>query len=314
MTNLCEDLKYLYRVAGLEGQGISFIFTDNDIKDESFLEYLNNILSSGEIANLFPKDELDEILNELIGVMKKVDPKRPPTLDNLYDFFITRSRANIHVVLCFSPVGEKFRNRALKFPGLISGCTMDYFQKWPTEALIAVSRHFLQNFDIVCTPEVKSHAMIVMAIIQEVVSDTCIEYYDRFRRQAHVTPKSFLSFLDSYKKLYSAKKEHIDMLAERMRNGLIKLVEASEAVDVLKKELEVKNKVIKAITEEAEKVMIVAAAAEEAAGKIKDEVMVQNQKLEVLFEQIIKEKAVAEAMLEAALPALQEAQKALNVS
>lgn len=104
LTNLMDDMKFLYRQSGLIGNGVSFIFTDNEIKDETFLESLNNILSSGEIANLFAKDELDEIQNELIPIMKRKDPKRIPTMDNLYDFFITRSRSNIHVVLCFSPV------------------------------------------------------------------------------------------------------------------------------------------------------------------------------------------------------------------
>lgn len=99
-----DDLRKLYRIAGTSSKGLTFIFTDNEIKDEAFLEYINNVLSVGEVANLFPKDELDDILTTVTPIMKKDDPRRAPTQDNLYDFFISRARNNLHIVLCFSPV------------------------------------------------------------------------------------------------------------------------------------------------------------------------------------------------------------------
>lgn len=104
VPSLLEDLRKLYYAAGTGPKGVSFIFTDNEIKEEAFLEYINNVLSVGEIANLFPKDELDEIMSLVTPLMKKDDPRRPPTHDNLYDYFISRARNNLHLILCFSPV------------------------------------------------------------------------------------------------------------------------------------------------------------------------------------------------------------------
>lgn len=61
-------------------------------------------LSIFQVSNLFARDEMDEILGELVSVMKKEFPKRPPSNENLYEYYLTRVRANLHLSLCFSPV------------------------------------------------------------------------------------------------------------------------------------------------------------------------------------------------------------------
>uniref|UniRef100_A0AAG5D7L6 AAA+ ATPase domain-containing protein n=1 Tax=Anopheles atroparvus TaxID=41427 RepID=A0AAG5D7L6_ANOAO len=312
VNNLLEDLKHLYRVAGVDGQGITFVFTDNEIKDEGFLEYINNVLSSGEIANLFPKDELDQITNELIPVMKRVDPRRIPTQDNLYDFFISRARANLHIVLCFSPVGERFRARSLKFPGLISGCTVDWFQRWPEDALVAVSTHFLRDYHVVCGADVKLRLIEIMAYVQNRVAEVCTEYFERFRRQAHVTPKSFLSFLEGYKKIYRQRHDNIAGLAGRMQTGLVKLIEAAESVDVLRLELAEKEKEIVVANRAAELVLASVTESQRAAEVVKADVLTVKNRADVLVDQIQADASVAEQKLEAARPALEQAEAALK--
>ncbi|XP_066028864.1 dynein axonemal heavy chain 5 isoform X2 [Pocillopora verrucosa] len=312
VSNLMDDLKVLYRTAGHQGKGITFIFTDNEIKDEGFLEYMNNVIASGEVSNLFARDEIDEITQDLISVMKAEYPRRPPTNENLYDYFITRVKNNLHVVLCFSPVGEKFRNRSLKFPGLFSGCTMDWFSRWPKDALIAVASHFLSSFEIVCTAETKLAVVNTMGVIQDNVAEMCVQYFERFRRQTHVTPKSYLSFLGGYKDIYSSQYEAIGLLAQRMNTGLAKLVEASESVAKLSEELVVKEKELAVASKKADVVLQEVTVSATAAEKVKSQVQKVKDKAQAIVDEIAGDKAVAEGKLEAAKPALEEAEAALQ--
>lgn len=49
-------------------------------------------------------------------------------------------RKNLHVVLCFSPVGDGFRKRARAFPALVNCTAIDWFHPWPRGALISGER------------------------------------------------------------------------------------------------------------------------------------------------------------------------------
>lgn len=125
-----EDLKVILRKS-TEGemQGV-FLFTDTQIKKESFLEDINNLLNAGEVPNLFAVDEKQEICEK----MRQIDRQRDRTKQTdgspiaLFNMFIDRCRDQLHVVLAMSPIGDAFRNRLRKFPALVNCCTIDWFQ------------------------------------------------------------------------------------------------------------------------------------------------------------------------------------------
>ena len=312
IANFTEDLKNLFRTTGTTGTGTTFLFTDQDIKEESFLESINNILAGGLLSALFTREEQGEIIAELIPVMKRECPKVQPTPDNVMQWFLERIKNNLHIVMCFSPVGEKFRSRALKFPGLISGCTLNWLQPWPKDALVNVASHFLKDFKIQCADEAKQSLFETMASVQESVSDACVTYFQRFRRTTHVTPKSFLNFIGVYKKVYEKQEHEIGILASRMTAGLDKLGDASEAVEELKKDLALMEKDLKIANNKSEEVLLEVTEKAREAETIKKQVQKSKNEALAIVENIEKDKVIAENALEAARPALEEAEAALN--
>eukprot|EP00798_Chlamydomonas_sp_ICE-L_P031303 gene31303-6451_t len=161
MTNLFEDIKALYKIAGFKGQSVCFIFTDAEVKDEGFLEYINQILMTGEVAGLLPKDELDMIVNDMRPVMKAQAPSVVDSWENLvsgkfideFDMACTKEAkdalkivmAHVHVFVTAAchEYFEKFRRHVYVTPksylAFIQGYKDLYQKKWSTTQELAVS-------------------------------------------------------------------------------------------------------------------------------------------------------------------------------
>ena len=58
INDLKDDLKAMCTKAGTKEEGVMFILTDSQITNERFLVYINDLLASGNIPDLFAPDEV----------------------------------------------------------------------------------------------------------------------------------------------------------------------------------------------------------------------------------------------------------------
>jgi P-loop containing dynein motor region D4 len=85
----------LYLKAGLKNVGIMFLMTDAQVANENFLVLINDMLASGEIPDLFPDDEVENII---AGVRNEVKGAGLlDTRENCWKFFIDRVRRQLKV-------------------------------------------------------------------------------------------------------------------------------------------------------------------------------------------------------------------------
>lgn len=106
---------------------------------------LNDMLNSGWIFDLFPKEEIDGMISGIRNEAKGAGI--PDNIEAIDIFFKDKMRRNMKVCLCHSPVGDLMRNRARKFPGIVNSSIIDWFHPWPEEALISVSKRFTADCD-----------------------------------------------------------------------------------------------------------------------------------------------------------------------
>ncbi|NXT35371.1 DYH3 protein, partial [Pelecanoides urinatrix] len=249
-----EDVKRVMLKAGVGNKNVSFLFCDNQIKDEAFVEDINMLLNTGDVPNIFATDEKAEIVDKMQGAARMENRKIEATPLAMYNFFIERVKKNLHIVLAMSPIGDAFRNRLRMFPSLINCCTIDWFQTWPTDALEMVANKFLEDVEL--EDDIRKEVVSMCKYFQESVRELSISYYTTLRRHNYVTPTSYLELILTFKTLLNSKRQEVDMMRTRYLMGLQKLDFASSQVAEMQKELTALQPELIRTSAETDKMMI----------------------------------------------------------
>ncbi|XP_027444300.2 dynein heavy chain 7, axonemal isoform X2 [Zalophus californianus] len=307
-----EDLKVILRkCAEGEMHGV-FLFTDTQIKRESFLEDVNNLLNAGEVPNLFALDEKQEICDK----MRQLDRQRDKTKQTdgspiaLFNMFIDRCRNQLHVVLAMSPIGDAFRIRLRKFPALVNCCTIDWFQSWPEDALQAVASRFLEEIEM--SEEIRKGCINMCKSFHTSTIDLSTSFYVELQRYNYVTPTSYLELISTFKILLEKKRSEVMKMKKRYEVGLDKLDSAASQVATMQIELEALHPQLKVASKEVDEMMAI--IERESVEVAKTEKVVKADET-IANEQAMAAKAIkdeCDADLAEALPILESALSALD--
>jgi dynein heavy chain len=308
LNELKVDLQGMYNRAGVKDEGLMFLFNEGQITNERFLVSINDLLSSGEISDLFTEEDLDGIVNNVRSAVKGeglVDNK-----DNCWKFYLDRVRKNLHMSLCFSPVGDAFRNRARKFPALINCTVIDWFHPWPEEALLSVASKFLEEVEMP-SDDVRKSIEKFMPFSFKCVNQQSQLVYDQERRYVYTTPKSFLELIKLFKGMLGKKKDALLSAKEKYEMGVIKLNDTSAMVAELEATLKVSSVEVEKIKKLADAQAQTVGAEKEIVDAEAEKANIESAKCAVIAASVAAEMASVQKDLDAALPAVERAEAAL---
>ena len=309
LADLKTDIQTLFTKTGVSGAEMLFLLTDSQIVDNKFLVYINDILSAGYIPELFAPDELDGILGKIRGEAKSMGVLDAP--EHLMNFFINKVRKNLHMGLCFSPVGEAFRFRARQFPALINCTTIDWFHAWPRDALVGVANRFLAKIEFP-SEEISEAIAQHMANVHLSIDDANQQFKLRERRFNYTTPTSFLELISFYEKLLGEKQGGITDAIARLERGLGTMRETTDKVDILKEKLVLTMENVKVEEKATEELIAVVNREAADAEQEEEKAKVKEEETNVVADAAQVKMDAAQKELAAAIPAMEAAEAAVD--
>jgi dynein heavy chain, axonemal len=103
-----------------------------------------------------------------------------------------------------SPIGQAFRDYCRMYPALINNTTINWFMRWPDDALTEVALKFVSKLDM--PQEYKKGLSTLCCYSHQTVIDSAALMEKELKRIFYVTPTNYIELLKGFDQIIGAKR------------------------------------------------------------------------------------------------------------
>ena len=279
---------------GVESRPALLYIEDHQLLKTEFLEYLNSLISSGEIPGLYQPEELEPIMSGLQDEMKNQYECR-----TVFEFFISRIKKNLRVVLSLDCSHQEFTTRCASNPALFTNCSVIWNEAWSRESMAAVAKSRLhESLSKAGAKEEDLYSMLLQLHASSGGQDS--------------TPLKYNILIKTYKEIFERKMNSQGGQSKHLMIGLTKLADAEETVDQLSQQAQDQKVQLKKKQAEADEALARIQAAMEQMAKARQEVETLQNKCKHDQKFITEKKGAIEEELSEIQPAVDRARAAVG--
>ncbi|KAG2385509.1 hypothetical protein C9374_003324 [Naegleria lovaniensis] len=212
-----NDIKAVIQKAA-QNEKVCLLLEDHNMRELALLEYVNSLLSSGEIPGLFSKEELEIILSTI-----RDEGNQPSTA---YNSFIKRVTNNLRVILVMDPDNKDFDLKCRSNPAIFTKCSIIWKDSWSSEGIQQIPKMIVDENDLKSLSLKSDEFLQLFVHIHDISKDR------------GATPLHFVNFIDTFNITLQKKRTVKQEQQDHLHKGLSKLKEASKSVDELSKKAE----------------------------------------------------------------------------
>ena len=125
------------------------------------------------------------------------------------------------------------------YPALINNTTINWFMRWPDDALTEVAMKFVSKLDM--PQEFKVGLSKMCCFSHQTVIDSATVMEKELKRIFYVTPTNYIELLRGFDNTITNKRKEVGNQITKLRNGLQKLEDARKQVELMTAESEIKR-------------------------------------------------------------------------